>query len=446
MPQPPSSHLQELCNLVSTTIGGLDDLESSLNQFNSCLSSSVVSHVIDACKNEAPTRRLLRFFLWSHKYLDSSLKDQDFNHAIRVLAEKKDHLAVDILVSELRKEGRTMEKSTFSIVAEALVKLDKEEQALGIFKNLDKFRCPQDGSTVSAIVNALCARGHAHRANIVILHHKEKISGFEHCVYRSLLYGWCLIRKLKEARNVMKEMRSAGIIPDMFCYNTLLKCICERNLKGNPSALVPDALELMMEMRSNKIFPTSITYNILLSRLGRRRRVKESLDILNLMKQSGCNPDWATYYLVARVLYLSGKFGKGNEMVTEMVDRGLVPDRKFYYDLIGVLIGVKREKYAVELFELMKRNAMGGYGPVYDMLIPKLCRAGKFDKGRELWEEATANGLTISCDKDLLDPAITEVFKPVRKEEEVVSLKSTNEVTKPSRYQIKINKRSKRKK
>ena len=53
-------------------------------------------------------------------------------------------------------------------VAENLVKLGKEDEALGIFKNLDKYKCPIDEFTVTAIVNALCSKGHAKRAGGII--------------------------------------------------------------------------------------------------------------------------------------------------------------------------------------------------------------------------------------------------------------------------------------
>ncbi|XP_027333671.1 pentatricopeptide repeat-containing protein At5g61370, mitochondrial [Abrus precatorius] len=410
------AQLQELCSIVMSTVGGLDDLELNLNKFKGSLTSSLVAQVIDSSKHEAHTRRLLRFFLWSGKNLSHNLENKDYNYALRVFAEKKDYIAMDILLGDLKKEGRIMDAQTFGLVAESLVKLGKEDEALGIFKNLDKYNCPIDEFTVTAIINALCSKGHSKRAEGVVWHHKDKIEGTRPCIYRSLLYGWSVQRNVKEARRIIKEMKSNGVIPDLSCYNTFLRCLCERNLRHNPSGLVPEALNVMMEMRSYKVFPTSISYNILLSCLGKTRRVKESCQILETMKNSGCDPDWVSYYLVAKVLFLSGRFGKGKETVDQMIGKGLVPNYKFYYSLIGILCGVERVNHALELFEKMKKSSLGGYGPVYDVLIPKLCRGGDFEKGRELWDEATCLGITLQCTRDVLDPSITEVFKPKRPE------------------------------
>ncbi|CAK9330107.1 unnamed protein product [Citrullus colocynthis] len=405
----------KLCEVISCTIGGLDELESSLNKCTISLTSSLVTQVIDSSKNEAPIRRLLRFFLWSLKKLNHDLEDENFNYAIRFFAQKKDYTAINILLSNLKKADRTMDGQTFGFVAEALVRMDKEDEALGLFKNLDKYKCPHDQFTVTAVITALCAKGHAKRAEGVVLHHKDKISSTMSCIYRSLLYGWSIKKNTKEARRILKEMKSEGTMPDLFCYNTFLNCLCEQNLEKNPSGLVPEALNVMMEMRSYKIAPNSISYNILLSCLGRTRRVKESCTILETMKRSGCRPDCVSYFLVARVLFLTGRFGKGRIIVDEMIEEGLIPDRKFYYDLIGVLCGVERTNYALELFEKMKRSSLGGYGPVYDVLIPKLCRGGDFELGRKLWEEAMAMGVMLSCSSEVLDPSITKVFKPTRK-------------------------------
>lgn len=412
----PSTELHDLCNVISKGIGSLDDLEDTLNKFAVFLSSSFLTRVIDFCNNEAPTRRLLRFFLWSRKNPNFKLKDEDFNHVIRVFAEKKDFVAIDIVLTEFRKEGRVMETQTYSLLAETLVKLGREDEALGLFKNLDKFNCAQDEVTVSAIVNSLCSKGHARRAEGVVWHHRSKILGVEPCVYKSLLHGWCQQGNMKEARRILKEMKSLGIKLDLFCYNTFLRGLCKRNLKSNPSALVPDASNLMMEMRSHGISPTSISYNILLNSLVKTRRVKESNKILISMKKSGCSPDWVSYYLVSRVLYLTGRFGKGNQIVDEMIESGLIPSCKFYYDLIGILCGVERLSYALKLFEKMKESSLGGYGPIYDLLIMKLCKGGEFEKARDMWDEAAQMGVILQCSRDVLDPSIIEVFEPRRKE------------------------------
>ncbi|KAF6160002.1 hypothetical protein GIB67_033086 [Kingdonia uniflora] len=418
-PQQSSPHFHELCHLVTSVLGGLDELEASLDRLKPTMTSTLVTQVIDSCKTEAPTRRVLRFFSWARKYPHCQVGNKAFNHAIRVFAKKKDITALNILIEDFQKESRVMESETFSVVAEMLVKMGRENQALGIFKNLDKFKCGQDRIVVTSIVQALCAKGHAKKAEDVVWQHRKMIYGVEDYAYKSLLYGWCFNGDVKEARRVLTEMTLLNVSPDLFCYNTFLRCICKRNLKHNLFALVSEASDVMMEMRSKGIHPNAYSYNILLSCLGRARRVKEACGILNSMRSSGCSPDWVSYYLVVRVLYLSGRFGRGNEIVDEMIENGLMHEPRFYYDLIGVLCGVERVDHAFRLFELMKKRCMGDYGPVYDLLIPRLCREGELEKGRQLWDEAIGRGIALQCSSDTLNLPIKEISKPRKNVEEV---------------------------
>ncbi|KAK9096360.1 hypothetical protein Sjap_021857 [Stephania japonica] len=398
-----SKWLEELCRIVSTEIGSLDDLETTLNQSQSqgyTINSTLVADVIDCCKSHSSTRRLLRFLLWSSKALNHEDRDDVFNHAIRVFAERKDLIALDILVSDLQQEHGKMEVETFGAVAEAFVKLGKEDRALGIFKNLDKFRCVRDGVSVCAIVSALCSKGHARKAEGVVWHHKNEIFGLESVIYRNLVHGWYVSGHDKEIRRVMEEMKSNGVPVDLFCYNTFLRCICKRNLKFNPSSLVQDALNLIVEMKSNGISPNVVSFNILLSCLCKARRVKEAYGVLfQSMKKLGCSPDWFSYYLVARVMYLTGRFGIGNRIVDEMIEEGVVVKPRFYHDLVGVLCGVERVNHALSLFEKMKKVCVGNYGPVYNLLIPKLCRGGDFEKGKQLWDEATSRASSFNAQR-----------------------------------------------
>ncbi|XP_058094383.1 pentatricopeptide repeat-containing protein At5g61370, mitochondrial [Magnolia sinica] len=440
-----SQDLQKLCEIVSGGVGNLDDLEASLEHSNLNITPEIVTLVIDYCKAQAPNRRLLRFFSWSRKIPNcDKLGDGTFNQVIQIFAEKKDLMAMDILISDLQKEHRSMDSKTFSCVVESLVKSGREDEALRLFKNLDKFNCSKDRISLSVIVHALCSKGHARMAEGVVWRHKNKIP-IEPCIYDSLLHGWCIHGNVKEVRRIVDEMKLLGICPGLLSYNAFLRCICDRNVKFNPSALVPEATNLMMEMRTSGVHPTAISFNILLSCLSRTRRVKEAYQILQWMKERGCSPDWVSYYIVVRLFYLTGRFGRGNRLVDQMIGEGLIPKARFYHDLIGVLCGVEEVRCALEMFERMKKSCVGDYGPVYDMLIPKLCRGGEFDKGRHLWDEAVEKGITLQCSSDILDPAKTEVFKPKGRAEKG-SLEDSRRVVKMQKKCITNVKRMSKKK
>ncbi|RYR14682.1 hypothetical protein Ahy_B04g071347 [Arachis hypogaea] len=221
--------LQELCSVVTSTAGGLDELEFSLNKYRDSLTSSLVTQAIDSCKHEAHTRRLLRFFLWTSKKLSCKLEDKDYNYALQVFIENKDYRTMDILIGDLKKKGRVMDAETFGLVAETLVKLRKEDEALGIFKNLDKYKCSIDEFTVTEIINALCSRGHPKRAEGVVWHHKDKIAGTMLCIYRRMA-------KLPETRGSLQGLPRMGFdcgefFPRRWGWGTKFS----RGRRGDPS-------------------------------------------------------------------------------------------------------------------------------------------------------------------------------------------------------------------
>ncbi|CAN6450235.1 unnamed protein product [Victoria cruziana] len=403
---------EKVCNIVCG-VGSLEDLETSLNHSEVQITKDQVTQVVYSCKDQAHPRRLLRFFIWSGKK-NSNLGDDEFNFLIQIFAEKGDLTAMEILLHDLKKERRKLDVETWGCLVDTLVKFGKEDDAVGLFKNIESLNCPRDKGCFTKLVHALCQRGHAKEAEQVVRRSKNMF-GMGPTIYTSLVHGWCLNSNLKEAKRVLNEMRNEGIAPGILTYNDLLKCICENNVKCNPSALVQDANDLMMEMRSSGVFPISISFNILLSCLSRVRRVKEACNILLSMKSLGCAPDWMTYFLVIRLLYLTGRIVRGNRILDEMFNDGLVPGSGFYHGLIGVLCGVEQVGHALAMFERMKRNCPQECGPTYDLLIEKLCRGGDFEKGRQLWDEAVEAGLILQCSANLLNPMRTKVFKPARK-------------------------------
>ncbi|XP_066375560.1 pentatricopeptide repeat-containing protein At5g61370, mitochondrial-like [Miscanthus floridulus] len=415
-------------DVVCFRSGSLDEVGSRLDRLGVAVSPHLVGRVIDSCGETGGGfgRRLLRFLAWCRSKHPGALGEEALNRAIGVLARAGDLTAMRIAITDAEKDGRRMAPETFSTVVDALVKAGREDEAVRLFRGLERQRLlPERGGSVGgdgvwssslAMVQALCKRGHARKAQGVVWHHKSELSAepMVSIVERSLLHGWCVHGNAKEARQVLNEMKSSGAPLGLPSFNDFLHCVCHRNLKFNPSALVPEAMDILTEMRSCGVPPAASSFNILLSCLGRARRVKEAYRILYLMTEgkAGCSPDWVSYFLVVRVLYLTGRIVRGKRLVDAMLETGVLPTAKFFHSLIGVLFGTEEVDHALDMFKLMKRCELVD-ARIYDLLIEKLCRIGRFEIGRELWDEATKSGLVLECSQDLLDPLKTEVFRPV---------------------------------
>jgi pentatricopeptide repeat protein len=425
---PQDRELEAASEVVCSGAGSLDEVGGTLDRLGVAVSQALVRRVIDSCGDRGGSgRRLLRFLAWCRSKDPVAVGDEELDRAIAVLARVGDLTAMRIAVGDAEKDGQIMAPETFTAVVEALVKAGREDEAVRLFRGLEHLRllprwcCVSDGgeglwSSSLAMVQALCMRGHAREAEGVVWHHKNELSvePMISIVQRSLLHGWCLHGNAKEARRVLDDMKSSGVPLGLPSFNDFLNCVCHRNLRFNPSALVPEAMDVLAEMRSYGVAPAASSFNILLSCLGRARRVKEAYRVLYMMiqGQAGCFPDWVSYYLVVRVLYLTGRIVRGKRLMDAMLESGLLPTVKFFHGLIGVLCGTEQLDHALDMFKLMKRCELVDTR-IYNLLIEKLCRSGRFEVGRELWDDATKSGLVLGCSTDLLDPLKTEVFRPV---------------------------------
>lgn len=421
------SSIPNFVDIVANGIGSLQDMESKLDDLQVPINQSIATQVIDSCAtvNNNCSRRLLRFMSWCKKNSNDELGYEVFNRAIQLYSKMKDIRAIDIALLDLQKEGHRIKPKTFDKVIEAFVNLGRPEKVVSLFRDIEEKhkisleRCEnEDWSSITSAVHALCTKGHARKALGILWHHKDKVENYKINRHKGLiLHGWSVHGNAKEARGVIDEIKKSGNCPSLASYHDLLRCICNRNLKFNPSALVPEAINIMAEMRSSGIYPTTTSFKILLSCLGKTRRVKESLTIFDSMlnREEGeeAFPDSACFLIVIRLLYLTGRFNNGNKILSQMFeeeDKGRVnlnASLKFYQDLIGVLCGLKEVERALKVFEMMKnrcRPSIKDYGPIYDLLINYLCRNGKYDLGRRFWIEAVDHGITLKCSSDLLDP------------------------------------------
>uniref|UniRef100_A0A453G2J0 non-specific serine/threonine protein kinase n=2 Tax=Aegilops tauschii subsp. strangulata TaxID=200361 RepID=A0A453G2J0_AEGTS len=402
--------------------GSLDEVGSRLDRLNFAISPALVRRVIDSCSERSDSgRRLLRFLSWCRSKDPAGLGDEEHDRAIAVLARMGDLTAIKIAVGDGEKDGRRMAPETFTAVVEALVKAGKEDDAVRLFRGLERQKLlPQQGPGAGgegiwcsslAMVQTLCMKGYAREAQGVVWHHKSELSAepMVSIVQRSLLHGWCVHGNAKEARRVLDDIKSSGCPLGLPSFNDFLNCVCHRNLKFNPSALVSEAMDILTEMRSYGVTPDSSSFNILLSCLGRARRVKEAYKILYLMREGeeGCSPDWVSYYLVVKVLYLTDRIIRGKRLVEDMLESGVLPTAKFFHGLIGILCGTEKVDHALDMFKIMKSCGLVDTH-TYDLLIEKLSRSGRFEVAKELWDDATKNGIVLGCSSDLLDPLKTE--------------------------------------
>lgn len=399
-----------ICRLINGG-GDLEELEANLNQSGIIPTPPLMEQVIHRCGDEAVCRRILVFFNWCTRQPGCHLSDDFFNTFLDLFARKNDLKAMEMLVADMRREGRQMALKTFAHVTERLVRAGRDKEAVGLFIRLSGLEYQR---AFTIVVCALCEKGFAERAEKLIKHMKKNLP-LDEIIFNSLIHGWCVKGNSEEARRIMEDMRSHGFRPGLIAYNSLLKCICKTFAEKDPSKLMHEGNDIVVEMQRNEVSPNQFTFNILIAHLCKIRSINCAHKQFRIMEKCGCSPNSVTYVLLIKTMYLTDRLVDGDKMLDRMIEAGFKPDEKTFHSFIAVLCGIERVDHALCVLSRMEGDSEGK-SKLFDLLIGKLCRSGQFDKAQLLWNEAAQKGLTLDSCPDLLDPAKTEVCRPVRKE------------------------------
>lgn len=95
------------------------------------------------------------------------------------------------------------------------------------------------------------------------------------------------IEIVQESSNLLHELRNKNLPPNTFTYNTIL----------TQATSLEVALKLLEDMREHKVTPDIYTLNTLLEK-ATAISLPKSLEVLNLMKSFGVNPDYVTYNML----------------------------------------------------------------------------------------------------------------------------------------------------
>ncbi|PKA57903.1 Pentatricopeptide repeat-containing protein [Apostasia shenzhenica] len=112
-------------------------------------------------------------------------------------------------------------------------------------------------------------------------------------VYSSIIRGFGMYKKLDPAFAVFEWLKMKGKT-NLFIYNSLLGSLKQ-------SAKFDKIVEVMKEMKSQGIFPNIVTYNTLMSVYLDQGKPQEALSILNEIESTGLSLSPATYSIVLHV-------------------------------------------------------------------------------------------------------------------------------------------------
>ncbi|BAF13060.1 pentatricopeptide repeat-containing protein At3g49730 [Oryza sativa Japonica Group] len=209
--------------------------------------------------------------------------------------------------------------------------------------------------------------------------------------YTALLYGWCRMGKLDEAKHVLARMKAAEVAPDVVVFNTLLAGFVA-------DGRFEDAFELAREMERRGCPPNAVSYTTLMQGLGARGRVDEAMRVFVEMRRKGCAPDSVTYGTLVTAFCKAGRISQGYEFLDVMAREGLRVDAGVY---LGFFVAHEKKEQLEECLELMERMRECRCPPdlsIYNVVIRLACKLGETKQAVALWNEMETNELSPGVD------------------------------------------------
>ncbi|PON66774.1 Tetratricopeptide-like helical domain containing protein [Parasponia andersonii] len=209
-------------------------------------------------------------------------------------------------------------------------------------------------------------------------------------VYTKLLAILGKARRPEDALNVFNLMRGdAHIYPDMAAYHSIAVTLGQ---SGRLKELL-NIIELMRQKPSRKtknmhfknwdpvLEPDVVVYNAVLNACGPSHQWKAVSWVFNQLRKSGLKPNGATYGLSMEVMLQSGKYDLVHEYFRKMRKNGEAPKALTYKVLVRALWVEGKVNEAVEAVRDMEQRGVVGAGNVYYELACCLCSMGR-------WEDA----------------------------------------------------------
>jgi pentatricopeptide repeat domain-containing protein 1 len=187
--------------------------------------------------------------------------------------------------------------------------------------------------------------------------------------------------------NLMREMRSKGIEPDVVCFSAAINaCAKARQIK--------EALVLFREMRVHGLRPDLISYNALIGACSKCGFYKGAIAAIEEMRKDGMQPDVITYNAAISACANAGYPDMATKFLEDMQTDGLEPDVITYSAVIDACSKGKKGERALEVFDDMKLRGLQPNVITYNTAIGACSRARLPLRAMELLAEMEQQGLS----------------------------------------------------
>ncbi|KAK1363678.1 Pentatricopeptide repeat-containing protein [Heracleum sosnowskyi] len=368
-------------------------LELALKESGVVVRSGLTERVLNRCGDAGNLG--YSFFVWASKQPGYRHSYDVYKSMIKILGKMRQFGAVWALIEEMRRENpQLITPEVFIVLMRRFASARMVKKAVEVLDEMPKYGCEPDEYVFGCLLDALSKNGSVKEAASLFEDMRERFTPtIKH--FTSLLYGWCKVGKLMEAKFVLVQMRKSGFEPDIVVYNNLLNGYAV-------AGKMADAFDLLQEMRRKGCDPNATSFTIVIQALCAQEKMEEAMRVFMDMKRSECEADVVTYTTLISGFCKWGKIEKGYELLDSMIQLGYTPNQTTY---LNILLAHEKKEELEECIELVKEMQKIGCNPdlnVYNTVIRLSFKLGEVKEGVGVWHEMEANGLSPGIDSYII--------------------------------------------
>ncbi|KAL5768513.1 hypothetical protein ACOSP7_015059 [Xanthoceras sorbifolium] len=285
------------------------------------------------------------------------------------------------LLSQLQSEEVTVDIFTYNSLLNVLVKMNKVDEAVCMFKEHIGLYSRPDTWTFNILIRGLCKIGEVTKA-FKCFHDMGSFGCSPDVVtYNTLITGMCRVNEVARGHKLLMDIQvRSDILPDVVTYTSVISGYCKLGK-------LREASNLYNEMISSGIEPSDVTFNVLIDGFGKAGDMVSAESMCEMMLSSGWPPDVVTFTSLIDGYCRNGQVNQGLKLWDEMNARNLSPNVYTFAVLINALCKENRLNEAHQFLQDLRQSDIIPKPFIYNPVIDGFCKAGNLDEANAIVAE-----------------------------------------------------------